>query len=163
MEENNGYGGGIIIAWDSRYMIVELLSKNCQYIHTSVKYQKGRSWLFSAVYASPNEELKKNMWDHLIGIVENIGQPWFVAEDLNGIASVEDKKGGAPASIRKINFFKDHVAACNLMDLGSHGPKYTWGGPIYHGSQRIYEKLDRALCNEDWRLNFPDASVKVLA
>ncbi|GAU34270.1 hypothetical protein TSUD_321160 [Trifolium subterraneum] len=42
------------------------------------------------------------------------------------------------------------------------GFKFTWRGPVYHGGQRIYERLDRALCNSNWRLMFPDGFVKVL-
>lgn len=49
------------------------------------------------------------------------------------------------------------------MDLGSFGPKFTWGGLIYHGLQRIYEKSDKAFSIVAWRDMFPDSQVKVLA
>ncbi|XP_058782140.1 uncharacterized protein LOC131656434 [Vicia villosa] len=39
---------------------------------------------------------------------------------------------------------------------------FTWRGPVFHGGQRIYEKLDRAMSKDEWRLMFPDAYVKVL-
>src|SRR4051812_41795604 len=35
------------------------------------------------------------------------------------------------------------------------GTDIPWG-------QRIYEKLDRVLCNENWNLRFPDAQVNVV-
>lgn len=41
-------------------------------------------------------------------------------------------------------------------------PKFTWRGPIYHGGQRIYEKLDRVLCNEEWHMDFSESHEKVL-
>ncbi|KAI5405563.1 hypothetical protein KIW84_052374 [Lathyrus oleraceus] len=62
---------------------------------------------------------------------------------------IEEKKCG------KIN-------CCNPMDLGLIGYKYNWRGPISHGGLRIYERLDRMLSNDQWRLQFPDAQVKVL-
>jgi hypothetical protein len=65
-------------------------------------------------------------------------------------------------SRRKCRIFRERIEACSLIDLGAMGPKFTWRGPIYHGGQRIYERLDRALCNDHWRLLFPDAFVKVL-
>ncbi|XP_058748573.1 uncharacterized protein LOC131621549 [Vicia villosa] len=136
-EENNGYAGGIILAWDSRYMEVELLSKNSQYIHTSVKYPKGRSWLFSAVYASPNEELKKILWENLRDITDSSDQPWLVAGDLNDIAGIDDKKGGAPVLVRRINLFKDRIAVCNLMDMGSHGQSIHGEGQFIMGTTKI--------------------------
>ncbi|XP_058783395.1 uncharacterized protein LOC131658074 [Vicia villosa] len=51
---------------------------------------------------------------------------------------------------------------CKLYDMGSSGPKFTWRGGMYHGGQRIYERLDRALGNEEWKLLLPDSFVKVL-
>ncbi|XP_058725815.1 uncharacterized protein LOC131597117 [Vicia villosa] len=87
---------------------------------------------------------------------------WMIAGDFNDIASVTEKKGGASMSNRKCNIFIDCITNFNLMDIGTTGPKFTWRGSIYHSGQRIYEKLDRALCNEDCRMKFPDAHVKVL-
>lgn len=49
-----------------------------------------------------------------------------------------------------------------LLDIGYVRLKFTWRGLIYHGGQRIYEKLDHALCNEAMRMEFPEACVKVL-
>ncbi|GAU13502.1 hypothetical protein TSUD_127990 [Trifolium subterraneum] len=90
-------------------------------------------------------------------------EPWLVAGDFNDVACAEEKKGGVMASITRCTKFRDRMNAANLIDMGAMGPKFTWRGPLYHGGQRIYERLDRALCNEQWRLNFPDGFVKVLA
>lgn len=46
--------------------------------------------------------------------------------------------------------------------IGSVELKFTWRGPIFHVGQIIYEKFDRALCNEAWRMKFLEAYVKVL-
>jgi hypothetical protein len=89
-------------------------------------------------------------------------EPWLLAGDFNDIMSMNEKKGGVPASIRKCNLFKERIDACQLIDIGSVGAIYTWRGPVYHGGQRIYERLDRALSNDLWRLAFPDGYVKVL-
>lgn len=50
---------------------------------------------------------------------------------------------------RKCASFRNRINMCKLIDLGSIDPKFTWRGPIYHGGQRIYEKLDRAMCNDE--------------
>lgn len=42
------------------------------------------------------------------------------------------------------------------------GPKFTWKGPIYHGGRRIYEKLDKAFCNDSLSLEYLDVHMKVL-
>ncbi|GAU43241.1 hypothetical protein TSUD_241320 [Trifolium subterraneum] len=70
-----------------------------------------------------------------------------------------EKRGGAPVSMRRCNTFKERIDSCHLMDLGAVGPRYTWRGPIFHGGQRIFERLDRALSNDRWRLAFPEGVV----
>jgi hypothetical protein len=35
-----------------------------------------------------------------------------------------------------------------MLDADFVGVKYTWQGPVYHGGQHIYERLDRALTND---------------
>ncbi|MCH96001.1 hypothetical protein A2U01_0016984, partial [Trifolium medium] len=82
--------------------------------------------------------------------------------DFNDILGAHEKKGGAEVSIRKCTNFRDRIDACNVFDLGAVGPKFTWRGPLYRGGQRIYERLDRALGNDMWRLEFPDGYVRVL-
>ncbi|XP_058765200.1 uncharacterized protein LOC131638650 [Vicia villosa] len=54
------------------------------------------------------------------------------------------------------------MTSCKVHDLNTKGPKFTWRGPLYHGGQHIYEKLDRALINDKWNILFPEAFVKVL-
>jgi hypothetical protein len=49
-----------------------------------------------------------------------------------------------------------------LLDCGAIGPKFTWRGPTFRDGERIFERLDRALSNDEWRLGFPNAIVKVL-
>lgn len=66
------------------------------------------------------------------------------------------------ALLKRCQAFKDNLESCQLIDLGESGPSYTWRGPIYRGGQQIYERLDRSISNEKWRLQFQDAHVKIL-
>jgi hypothetical protein len=88
--------------------------------------------------------------------------PWLLAGDFNDILGANEKKGGAPICLRKCLKFKERIDACQLMDLGAIGSKFTWRGPTYHGGQRIFERLDRALSNDSRWLEFPDGVVRVL-
>ncbi|KAG6397443.1 hypothetical protein SASPL_143610 [Salvia splendens] len=45
------------------------------------------------------------------------------------------------------------LASSRLLDLGFHGPRFTWK------RGNLYERLDRGLCSSNWRLDFPEASV----
>ncbi|XP_028058205.1 uncharacterized protein LOC114262062 [Camellia sinensis] len=50
---------------------------------------------------------------------------------------------------------------CHLTDLGFSGPKFTWTNGR-HGLANIKERLDRALCNDQWHTLFPEAWVQHL-
>ncbi|MCH97464.1 endonuclease/exonuclease/phosphatase family protein, partial [Trifolium medium] len=116
--EVHGFAGGIAVAWQRDKI---------------------------TVYASPNEENRRLTWEELCGIANNMMKAWLVAGEFNDIAYAEEKRGGAIASLRRCSKFRERINARNLIDMGAMGPKFTWRGPIYHGGQRIYERLDRGI------------------
>lgn len=88
---------------------------------------------------------------------------WLLAGDFNDIVSADEQKDGGAAPITKISKFVDRINSCGLIDVDSVGTKYTWRGPIFHDDNHIFKRLDRALCDDLWRLRFPHAQVRVLA
>lgn len=125
-------------------------------------FNDGRDWSFTAVYVSPQDYLRRTLWTELMHIASSLQGEWLVAGDFNDIASPDEKKGGVVASQRKCSLFLDRINAYNLLDLGAVGAKFTWRGPLFNGHSRIFERLDRALCNNEWRFRFPNAVVRVL-
>lgn len=117
----------------------------------------------SLLYASPNDVKRRNMWEQMQQLLGYINKAWLVAGDFNDVMSEREKRGGTQGSSKKCITFRNNIKACKLLDLGANGPLFTWKGPLYHGGQRIYERLDRSLSNEEWRLEFHEATVKVLA
>jgi exonuclease III len=157
-----GFAGGIVVAWKMNDVNMNVEITDFQFIHLTITFNGGPSWKFTAVYASPREELRMEGWRKLQNISQSMSGSWMIAGDFNDIASQEEKKGGAPASARKCNNFLDNINKCKLMDMGSVGTKFTWRGPLVQGHDRIFERLDRAMCNDEWRIMFPEAIVKVL-
>ncbi|CAK8542567.1 unnamed protein product [Lathyrus sativus] len=86
-------------------------------------------------------------------------ESWLVAGDMNDIAFDREKKGGATICQNKCKKFIDWIDKCGLIDLGAVGARFTWKGPIYNDGQLIYERLDRALFNENCRIYFRDGFV----
>ncbi|WJX12066.1 hypothetical protein P8452_02605 [Trifolium repens] len=160
--EVRGYAGGIVVAWKRNKITVDVCKKGFQYIHLRVNYPNDKWWFLTPIYASPIESNRNLLWDELKDIAHHMNESWLLAGDFNDILCADEKRGGVTASRRKCNIFKSRIDACSLMDIGVMGPKFTWRGPLYHGGQRIYERLDRALCNSNWRLQFPDGYLKVL-
>ena len=48
-----------------------------------------------------------------------------------------------------------------MIDLESKGPKFTWREPWTNHATRLFKRLDRALCNKEWRIQFNEAIVRV--
>jgi hypothetical protein len=160
--ECRGYAGGIIVAWKPSDVQISVESADFQFMHLKIAFGNGSSWEFTAIYASPKEDLRKEMWTKLKIMSRTIAGGWMMAGDFNDIATQDEKKGGAPVSIRRCNNFLDNINDCNLVDLGAIGTKFTWRGAQVSGHDRIFERLDRALSNDEWRIMFPEAIVKVL-
>lgn len=53
----------------------------------------------------------------------------------------------------------ENINACKLMDIGASGPKYTWTNGR-QGAPNVQKRLDRGLCNEDWRTLFLEGRVQ---
>ncbi|XP_058784025.1 uncharacterized protein LOC131658784 [Vicia villosa] len=160
--KNTGYAGGIMVAYREDRLQISMISKEEQFIHLKVNNNLGDAWLLTVVYASPHERLKRLMWESIRKIAATINQPWLVVGYFNDIVCASEKKGGGQVSVHKCNVFRENMEDYYLLDLGASGPKFTWRGPIFHGGQRIFERLDRALSNEEWKLKFANCQVRVL-
>ncbi|XP_021805547.1 uncharacterized protein LOC110749696, partial [Prunus avium] len=80
--------------------------------------------------------------------------PWLLAGDFNEMLNVDDKVGGS--HLCRLKGFKKWFDDHSMVDLGYSGPKFTWS------NKRIFERLDRAVCNTQWRQTFADAFVQHL-
>lgn len=85
----------------------------------------------------------------------------MLAGDFNDIMSATEQQGGGMVSENKCKKFRDNIDKCQLIDMGSEGPRFTWRGPITKFANRLYKKLDRGLCNRAWRNEFAEAFIRV--
>jgi hypothetical protein len=63
--ECRGYAGGIIVAWKPSDVQISVESADFQFMHLKIAFGNGSSWEFTAIYASPKEDLRKEMWTKL--------------------------------------------------------------------------------------------------
>ncbi|KAJ8767163.1 hypothetical protein K2173_013560 [Erythroxylum novogranatense] len=73
-----------------------------------------------------------------------------------------EKVGGAPVDPARCLRFREIIDECKLIDLGSVGPRMTWKGPKVGTYNRVFKRLDRALCNADWLREYNETTVRVL-
>ena len=122
-----GYSGGLWLLWNSDIVEVTQLAKIEQEIHVMVKVRASNIiWLLSSIYASPRLEERKLLWGNLANVASLHQLPWLMLGDYNELLSSHDKLGGNPLNPRQVQLFKECLDACGMVDLGFHGPKFTW-------------------------------------
>ena len=114
------------------------------------------------VYANPNAELKRQCFEKIVQLARRVSLPWMVIGDFNEVLLASEKVGGAGVDHRRIYRFAKWVQDCQLIDMGSKDPKFTWRGGVRNGGDRVYERLDRCFSNAQWRQMYQDANVIVL-
>ncbi|RZC04126.1 hypothetical protein D0Y65_018656 [Glycine soja] len=102
--------GGICVArrMDKVNVIIHL--KHLHFIHLRVRFENQDWWWFSLVYASPIEGVRGELRNYLHNIsTSNPDRWWMMADDFNDILIQEEKKGGAPTSVRKCFIFHQRI------------------------------------------------------
>ncbi|WJX54197.1 hypothetical protein P8452_40108 [Trifolium repens] len=100
-----GFAGGIVVAWKSSDVDMNVEITDFQFIHLMISFSGGPTWNFTAVYASPREELRMECWQKLKNISQSITGGWMIAGDFNDIASQDEKKRRCISSSKKMQQF----------------------------------------------------------
>ena len=79
--------------------------------------------------------------------------------DFNYVDSNLDKRGGRYLGEASTRSFSNFVHATGAIDLGFIGSRFTWSNKR-EGLANIKERLDKAVCNQEWQCLFPKAGVK---
>ena len=162
IQDANTFKGGLWLLWNGAEVNVEPISSNFQVIHANIKVSPNTSpWLLSCIYASPKLEERLLLWEHLKNLSSLNNLPWMCIGDFNELLSQQDKLGGNPIIRSRASAFCSMLEACNLLDMGFVGPRFTW--VCKKNNSFIYERLDRAFCDPLWRNLFPEASIQHLA
>lgn len=69
--------------------------------------ENDKTWQLTAIYASPTENLRKDLWEDLQQMASLIDQPWMLIGDFNTYASPKEKIGGTPATPNKCQQFSN--------------------------------------------------------
>lgn len=137
-----GFSGGIWLLWNER-ITVDIVENHKQFILFKViNMNGGWSWI-TAVYASPVNALRSQLWIELGRLSKYIQGPWILRGDFNNILHVEEKQWGSSRRTGVSNRFSNWFHAARMIDLGFKGPRFTWS------KGRLAKRLDRAICNDE--------------
>ncbi|XP_061357803.1 uncharacterized protein LOC133302092 [Gastrolobium bilobum] len=160
VEDAHGFTGGLWLLWNDDRCQVQALKQTHQFIHVRVTLADHQAFLYTVIYASPREEIRKRLWDDLLQLSEDISVPWLIAGDFNEIAFPSEKRGGAPVDTSRCNKFASLLTDIKMIDLEGIGSKFTWRGPRFLHLDRVFKRLDRACSNAEWRLMFHEGQVQ---
>ncbi|XP_020254145.1 uncharacterized protein LOC109831220 [Asparagus officinalis] len=141
----------ILILWDQNFFDIQVIKNSDQHITCYMKSLDGRlSCIVSTVYGFNRQEARKELWEDLKQISQNIRNvPWRICGDYNCLLSNEEKLGGINLTEADTKDFKKFIEDCNLRHLKTQGCFYTWNNK-QDANSRIWCRLDRALINDAW-------------
>ena len=145
-----GFAEGIWLIWNSDRVDGAQLACTEQEIRRTIKVRSSNlSWLISSVYASLRVAKRKVLWSNLVHTASLHHLPWLLLGDFNEVLYIDDKFRGRPVNFRRAFNFKSCLDTCGMIDLGFHGPRFTWSN-LRELSGLIQERLDRCFANFSW-------------
>ena len=121
-----GFSGGIWVLWKNSIGTVQVFEMGGQFLTIIITSPDKIKWGLMAVYASPAEVTRKFLWNYLQEFSDFDGLPWIIIGDFNQILSHEEKQGGNPEPLRRIEEFHRTVVTRKLIDLDAQGCRFTW-------------------------------------
>ncbi|XP_020410870.1 uncharacterized protein LOC109946693 [Prunus persica] len=153
-----GFFGGVWLLWNGNSVSLHVVAHSSQSI-TALVTLGNQWWLLTVVYANPCSRIRESLWKYFDGLACASHLPWLVLGDFNDIASAGEKCGGNLDLGGRS--FVEWIDRNQLVDLGFFGAKFTWCNKR-NAEGIIWKRLDRGLCNINWRLLFPEAHLSYL-
>lgn len=137
-----------------RVLFVDLQSITCEIV-----LEGGIEFIYTAIYASNDEDQRLELWTSLRDTSASFGfqgKPWIVNGDFNEILHPDEtSNANIFRTTSPMRCFGDCLTDLGLFDLPWSGSRFTWQNNRPSGP--VGKKLDRCLVNGDWLLKFPSS------
>ncbi|KAH7853402.1 hypothetical protein Vadar_001983 [Vaccinium darrowii] len=158
--EPEGIAGGLSLFCKDNFS-VDVFDLNKSIIDVAITDPNGVVCRFTGVYASTDASVRKTLWRALSEKACGITEPWVLMGDFNCILSNEEKSGGEEKADWEMADFRNFVWDNGLIDIGYVGYPFTWNNRR-SGRENVRERLDRALVNSRWRVEFDSGFLRHL-
>ncbi|XP_019167321.1 PREDICTED: uncharacterized protein LOC109163057 [Ipomoea nil] len=155
-----GFSGGIGLLW-KKSVTINVINTHPQYISVQVMERNLEPCYISMVYGSPDHQLRKRLFSDLSGNTLDPQGSWMTAGDFNSITCREEVSNPENFNYSRCSDFNEWIFNEGLVDLGYMGSMFTWMRGINSDSFKG-ARLDRALGNVNWKLQFPNTSMQHL-
>lgn len=91
--EAAGFAGGIWVLWNEPISLT-VVQNNWQFLHFKIVFPNNITACISAVYGSPQPLIRRQLWEDLNSLAEDVTDPWLVVGDFNAFLEENDKVGG---------------------------------------------------------------------
>lgn len=154
-----GRAGGLWLMWaDDIRLDITYSSQNvvlASVVNTSFNF----SFSLVCVYGDPYHRKARDIWRLIEDFVSSSpGKPVYCMGDFNEILNPMEKDSYVLSNHHRMANFSIHVKRCGLIDMGYHGPAFTWCNKHFT-SIPVYERLDRCFANAEWCNAFPNTTV----
>jgi len=119
--------GRIWITWRPSCYSVKFISQTDQLIHwkvTQLSTMKG--FYITFVYGANHELQRKDMWEDLLDIANNMDEAWCILGDFNAVLYTGGRIRGTQVQFHEVKSFMECITACDLQEVRSTGPYFTW-------------------------------------
>ncbi|XP_025640911.1 uncharacterized protein [Arachis hypogaea] len=158
--ESRGLSGGLCLFWKNN-LSVNVYAWCDSFIKARISVTNDIDWEGIFVYGHPNYMRRKELWNELTYVNNNLHVPRAFIGDFNDVISQHEKVGLHPKPTSQIDTFRRFVDKNALMDLELQGTKYTWFSNPRNGFV-TKERIDRVLANWEWRKAFQHATLSAL-
>jgi len=159
--EAQGFSGGIWALWLKDEVHLQVISSSAQHATMEVSEKDLDCWILSAIYGSLDEQRRMKLWGDLDSFAQYTSHPWLLIGDFNDTRSMDERRNRSAHLTRRCAHFNNWIENNGLIDLGFSGPLFTWSCGL-NPETRKYARLDRALCNQSWRMRFQEAGIRHL-
>ena len=151
--------GGITLWWRP-CVEVQFLDRKPNYFDTIITFVDNRkSFRVIWFYAPPYPMEKRLFWESMTRLPGPFNIPLLGFGDFNDLLCNNGKEGGIPLSWNHKSYLAEFMNQFGLMDLGYSGQDYTWENCREDSTQLIKERLDRAITNPEWLVEWPMSSL----
>lgn len=110
-------------------------------------------------YGLADDRRKEEFLQEMISSKPPAGTPWLIMGDFNLIYKASDKNN-LNLNRRLMGKFRAVLDDCELMEICLQNQKFTWSN---ERENPTLVRLDRAFCNTDWELLFPNFAQHALS